>query len=85
MNEFFPCDDKREKDARLRHWIEELKPTLNTNVQYLMTFQDYRKMWEKKGKRGKMKSDKTRNWAENRTQDWVEIQTVLYLNFNILV
>ena len=25
----FPCEHKREKDARLHYWVHELKPTLN--------------------------------------------------------
>lgn len=29
MIDEYPCQNKREKEARERHWIEQLKPTLN--------------------------------------------------------
>ncbi len=43
--EAFSCVDKREKDARQRHWIELLNPSLNTTMNYDEDHKKWTKMW----------------------------------------
>ena len=49
--EDFPCSCKREKDARLQYWIDELKPTLNHQCS-AKEYEKYEAMWAKQNKRG---------------------------------
>ena len=92
--EVLPCEDKLEKEARLRYWKEELKPTLNRTDSNKMCFDDYRKLWEKenrkikrmkrtkKKKKQEEEEEEEEEEIENKTKDWMEEQISFELKFN---
>ena len=45
--EAYPCDNKREKEARERYWVDELKPSLNV-IQNVVRSENDMREWNKK-------------------------------------
>ncbi len=72
--EVFPCEDKLEKEARLRYWKEELKPTLNTTNSNRMTFDDYRQLWEKENRKTKRIKRIKKRTNMKKKKKWLNIR-----------
>jgi len=66
--EQFPCNNKREAEAKEREWIEKLKPSLNTNNPYAMCVENpvqYKKEWYEEHKDEILEKSKE-NYEENK-------------------